>query len=164
VWRWFSESQLQVCKQLRSVNPHRAHAARQCCVDNDTVRRLGVTFDQFVCLGRCNGAVVDAHRACDVTLQQFRATVSAICGQQPMEKSSFLVSRFVHIRMCIYVCRCICIYIYIYIRIHISSKRSRCNCSYSRATFGQTGDGHWSPIGGYHAELDMVGPVSCMTL
>jgi hypothetical protein len=68
----------------------------QCCVDNDTVRRLGVTFDQFVCLGRCNGAVVDAHRASNVTLQQFRATVSAICGQQPMEKSSFLVSRCVY--------------------------------------------------------------------
>lgn len=102
VWRWFSETQLQ------------------CCVDNETVRRLGVTFDQFVCLGRCNGAVVDAHRASDATLEQFRGTVAAICSQQPTEKPSFLVS------------------------------------SYSRATFGQTGDGHWSPIGGYHAALDMV--------
>jgi hypothetical protein len=53
-----------------------------------------VTFDQFVCLGRCNGAVVDAHRASDVTLEQFRGTVAAVCGQQPMEKTAFLVSRF----------------------------------------------------------------------
>jgi hypothetical protein len=67
----------------------------QCCVDNDTVRRLGVTFDQFVCLGRCNGAVVESHRASDVSLQQFRSTVIAICGQQPTEKTSFLVSRSV---------------------------------------------------------------------
>ena len=49
----------------------------------------------------------------------------------------------------------VCIYTYTYI-----STRSRCNFSYSRATFGQTGDGHWSPVGGYHAELDMVGTVS----
>jgi glutathione gamma-glutamylcysteinyltransferase len=51
VWRWFSESQLQV-----RAPPPRHVLSRdvwQCCVDNDTVRRLGVTFDQFVCLGRC---------------------------------------------------------------------------------------------------------------
>ena len=65
----------------------------QCCVDNDTVRRLGVTFDQFVCLGRCNGAVVEAHRSSEVSLQQFRATVGAICSQQLLDKTSFLVSR-----------------------------------------------------------------------
>jgi len=28
--------------------------------------------------------------------------------------------------------------------------------SYSRRTFGQTGDGHFSPIGGYHAGKDLV--------
>lgn len=28
--------------------------------------------------------------------------------------------------------------------------------SYSRATMSQTGDGHFSPIGGYHAEQDLV--------
>ena len=29
-------------------------------------------------------------------------------------------------------------------------------CSYSRATLSQTGDGHFSPIGGYHAGRDSV--------
>ena len=29
-------------------------------------------------------------------------------------------------------------------------------CSYSRATLSQTGDGHFSPIGGYHAGRDLV--------
>jgi ATP sulfurylase len=29
-------------------------------------------------------------------------------------------------------------------------------CSYSRTAFSQTGDGHFSPIGGYHPEQDMV--------
>jgi glutathione gamma-glutamylcysteinyltransferase len=29
-------------------------------------------------------------------------------------------------------------------------------CSYSRRTLGQTGDGHFSPIGGYHKERDLV--------
>ncbi len=28
--------------------------------------------------------------------------------------------------------------------------------SYSRSTLGQTGDGHYSPIGGYHPEKDLV--------
>lgn len=29
-------------------------------------------------------------------------------------------------------------------------------CSYSRGVLGQTGDGHFSPIGGYHADRDLV--------
>ena len=29
-------------------------------------------------------------------------------------------------------------------------------CSYSRKTLGQTGDGHFTPIGGYHKERDLV--------
>lgn len=29
-------------------------------------------------------------------------------------------------------------------------------CSYSRRTLGQTGDGHFSPIGGYHSGQDLV--------
>lgn len=28
--------------------------------------------------------------------------------------------------------------------------------SYSRRTLGQTGDGHFSPVGGYHAGRDLV--------
>lgn len=95
MWRWFSESQLQVRRCLRLPQVSFVVYTWQCCVDNDTVRRLGVTFDQFVCLGRCNGAVVEAHRASDISLQHFRSTVIAICSQQPTEKTSFLVSRLV---------------------------------------------------------------------
>ena len=29
-------------------------------------------------------------------------------------------------------------------------------CSYSRAVLGQTGDGHFSPIGGYNPDKDML--------
>jgi len=29
-------------------------------------------------------------------------------------------------------------------------------CNYSRKALGQTGDGHFSPIGGYEAEADRV--------
>jgi hypothetical protein len=81
--------------QLFGVNFIISDCSIQCCVDNDTVRRVGVTFDQFVCLGRCNGAVVDAYRASDVTLEQFRHTVNTICGLQPKDRASFIVSRFV---------------------------------------------------------------------
>ncbi len=141
MWRWFSESQLQVRRCLRLPQVSFVVYTWQCCVDNDTVRRLGVTFDQFVCLGRCNGAVVEAHRASDISLQHFRSTVIAICSQQPTEKTSFLVSRLVESLALLCALR--------FARLHRI-------ISYCRGTFGQTGDGHWSPVGGYHAGLDMV--------
>ena len=40
-WRWFTEEQLE------------------CCVKLEIVKEAGITMDQFVCLGVCNGAVAE---------------------------------------------------------------------------------------------------------
>lgn len=37
-----------------------------------------------------------------------------------------------------------------------NSSATKLVCSFSRAALGQTGDGHFSPIGAYHAESDSV--------
>lgn len=37
-----------------------------------------------------------------------------------------------------------------------SSDQQHMIVSYSRKAFSQTGDGHFSPVGGYHAERDLV--------
>jgi hypothetical protein len=45
-WRWFDEQVL----------------IHSCCMDMDTVKRVGVTLDQFVSVARCNGAKVFLRR------------------------------------------------------------------------------------------------------
>lgn len=92
-WRWYSESMLD------------------CCVELEEVRERGLTFDEWSCLARCQGLVVDAVQAEESTLEAFRASVVGVCA-----------------RMDAVVC-----------------------VTYSRKPLGQAGDGHFSPIGGYHA-------------
>ena len=90
-----------------------------CCVDLEEVAKVGLTFNEWICLARCQGLVVDdVHRASEelATVETFRATV----------------------RQC-------------------STATDRALCvAYSRKVVGQSGDGHYSPIGGYHAESDRV--------
>jgi len=104
-WRWFSEDLLDCCEPL------------------EVVKEKGVTFGKVVCLARCNGAQVDAHRVdeADVTEEDFRKAVTASCETDPG-------------------CGCSGVVV----------------VSYSRKQLGQTGDGHYSPIGGYHRASDQV--------
>ena len=102
VWRWYDESLLDCCKDLEAV------------------RQEGITFDEFVCLARCNGCSPVAERAGQCsdcgTLDAFRAKVLSATTQSEAVLA----------------------------------------LSYSRRVLGQSGDGHFSPVGGYHAEQDMV--------
>eukprot|EP00918_Siedleckia_nematoides_P010923 GHVU01023940.1.p1 GENE.GHVU01023940.1~~GHVU01023940.1.p1 ORF type:complete len:255 (+),score=48.46 GHVU01023940.1:66-830(+) len=43
-WRWYHEGMLD------------------CCIDLEKVKERGVNFDEFACLGRCNGLEATAHR------------------------------------------------------------------------------------------------------
>jgi glutathione gamma-glutamylcysteinyltransferase len=81
------------------------------------VKNQGITFDEFVCLARCNGAIAAPSRYHQSSLAQFRATVQEVCSTPE--------------------------------GIHLVA-------AYSRQLFEQTGDGHFSPIGGYHAPRDLV--------
>jgi glutathione gamma-glutamylcysteinyltransferase len=97
-WRWVHESMLDCCRPL------------------ELVKKEGVTFRQLACLGRCNGAEIDAEYASDASEARFREEVRRICRQT----EEFLI------------------------------------VSYSRGALNQTGDGHFSPIGGYHPGRDLV--------
>uniref|UniRef100_K3WV57 glutathione gamma-glutamylcysteinyltransferase n=1 Tax=Globisporangium ultimum (strain ATCC 200006 / CBS 805.95 / DAOM BR144) TaxID=431595 RepID=K3WV57_GLOUD len=99
-WRWFSEELLN------------------CCTPLDVAKEKGISFANFVCLAKCNGALADEMRATssELTLDRFREIVKRSC----------------------------------------STSTEVVVLNYSRKALGQTGDGHFSPIGGYHEETDMV--------
>jgi len=100
-----------------------------CCEPLDRVKEMGIVWPKWVCLARCNGAYVDARRADDkdASLECFRQFVLQTSSQE----------------------------------VGCSTEEGAGNlqvlvCSYSRKQFGQTGDGHYSPIGGFHAGKDLV--------
>ncbi|GLD96586.1 hypothetical protein PINS_up005269 [Pythium insidiosum] len=98
-WRWFSEELFD------------------CCTPLQVAKQRGITFAEFVCLAKCNGALAQQVRATpELTLDAFRAVVKRSCAGT----SEIVV------------------------------------LNYSRKVLGQTGDGHFSPIGGYHEAEDMV--------
>jgi len=87
-----------------------------CCTPLDVVKKCGITFTEFACLARCNGASVTAVRGDDSTLEGFRNAVKEATSQESL---------------------------------HLVA-------SYSRQVLGQTGQGHYSPIGGYHQGKDLA--------
>jgi len=60
-WRWYSEEMLN------------------CCMDLEEVKEVGITFDIFACLARCQGLQVEKHFAQDHTLQAFRIAINRAC-------------------------------------------------------------------------------------
>ena len=99
VWRWYGEEFLD------------------CCLPLSVIKENGITFDEFVCIAGCNGAVVKPNRYNHSSLENFRQAVEQVTTA-PGD-------------------------------IHLV-------VSYSRKVLGQTGDGHFSPIGGYHRQRDLV--------
>jgi glutathione gamma-glutamylcysteinyltransferase len=99
-----------------------------CCSETSStkVRAEGLTFDMFKCLASCNGAVATAHRA-----------PTPWADAEDLEDFR---RRFRDIVKT--TCR--------------SMDRNFIVISYSRESLGQTGAGHFSPIGGYHEASDSV--------
>lgn len=97
-WRWFAEDMLD------------------CCTPLEVVRKRGITFTEFACLARCNGASVTSVRGDESTLEGFRNAIKEATSQEAL-----------HLVV-----------------------------SYSRQVLGQTGQGHYSPVGGYHPGKDLA--------
>lgn len=97
-----------------------------CCTSADEVRQAGLSFDMFRCLAGCNGAAVQAQRA--PTLSEGNEVTEAFL--ETFRSAVRAVSRSQE-RECLVVC-------------------------YSREALGQTGAGHFSPVGGYHEASDSV--------
>ncbi len=99
VWRWYGEEMLDCCQSL------------------PVIKETGITLEEFVCISRCNGAKVTAHRYTERSLNEFR---------QDVQQTTSIAHG-----------------------IHMVA-------AYSRKVLGQTGDGHFSPLGGYHPQRDLV--------
>jgi len=99
-----------------------------CCSMPGKHLEEGLTMDMFRKMASCNGAHVVAHRApCNDV------------GQSETELAAF-AEIFRHTAK----------------TISSGSDRQFLVVSYCRGALGQTGAGHFSPIGGYHAESDSV--------
>lgn len=92
----------------------------------EKVRRDGMDFDEFESLARCHGIRIRAHK-------HDLKNHSDACNRDILQFRSHVMA----------VC---------------SSDKSESFIvvNFSRTVLGQTGDGHFSPIGGYHKEKDLV--------
>jgi len=96
------------------------------CIAPATVQEQGLTFDVFANLASCNGASVFVCRA----------------PENPMDEKE--LDSFANLFRAT-------------VRAALGgSEREFLVASYSRQSLGQTGGGHFSPIGGYHEESDSV--------
>jgi glutathione gamma-glutamylcysteinyltransferase len=146
VWRWFDESMLDCCEPL------------------DIVRMKGITLPKLSCLARCNGAYCSLNYGTDVTVDKFREDV-------------LLVSRCATRSDGTTVCCGLAREPNVNAGVESTMTEDCCNgngsteimgtCSkvpgrhvmivaYNRGDLNQSGSGHFSPIGGYCAERDLV--------
>ena len=133
-WRWFDENLLD------------------CCVPLEVVAKEGVTLDQVACLARCNGADVTVRRAppLDSSCQPSDAAATAACcnkaqSMQP-EATSVLTAADFEAAVREVCCDS---------AAH-SATPAVLVVSYSRGSMGQSGDGHFSPIGAFAPSSRMV--------
>ena len=96
------------------------------------VKRTGITFGTFACLAKCQGLDVDAVYGSDSTCDDFRRAVRRTCAEEEEEEPSPSSSP------------------------PSPSPSSFLVVSYTRAVVGQTGTGHFSPIGAYDEASDRV--------
>lgn len=94
----------------------------ECCAPLELVKEKGITFEQFVCLAKCHGLAVQARRH----------------DQRYIFKSPLLkLSTFEEFKN----------------DLLTTSTEPGCHMvvSFDRGAMGQTGIGHFSPIGAYHS-------------
>ena len=129
-WRWFNESMLDCCEPL------------------ERIKQKGITFSKLACLARCNGAAVEQSPspavAPDASTEGAKGASGEVeggaggggggggggSGEERFRQAVIGVAR--------------------------GNGDQQLIVSYSRKEFRQTGDGHFSPIGGYHAASDSV--------
>ena len=98
IWRWYSDEMLE------------------CCTSLEVVRQRGTSCDEFQCIGKCNGLLIEFKPANKHSVEEFRndLTLSSKSNQK------ILV------------------------------------VSFDRTLLGQTGTGHYSPIGAFLPSEDKV--------
>jgi glutathione gamma-glutamylcysteinyltransferase len=122
-----------------------------CCRPLEDVKREGITLPQAACLARCNGAHVELQRFGSFSLEDLRKHVSIAGGDVMTKAGSTHRASLAHMALL-----CACLFAPRQVLEVCSSGEEHLVVSYSRRTFLQTGDGHFSPVGGYHAQRDLV--------
>lgn len=151
VWRWFDESMLDCCESL------------------DVVRMKGITLPKLSCLARCNGAHSTLVYGDEISLDEFREDVilistipsslpkpSPCCALKTRTSTAPITLSESSVNSC---CDRSAIIDSSHRPLREPARRDTRNvmiCSYNRRTLKQTGTGHFSPIGGYCAERDLV--------
>ena len=106
-----------------------AESMFDCCVSLEEAKQSGITLDEFVCLARCQGVAVSAVRpppVGDMEVVQTGSTNSVDAFRETVKSVTGGNGSAVLI------------------------------ISYSRKMLGQTGSGHFSPIGAYDSASDRV--------
>jgi hypothetical protein len=112
-----------------------------CCDPLEVVKLQGITVAKLSCLARCNGAKVSVKYGDAITLEEFREDVKRVCSQSPHHfKDSHCAKKQGSEQG----------------EEDHEHKAVVMIASYSRRILKQSGSGHFSPIGGFHTEKDMV--------
>jgi glutathione gamma-glutamylcysteinyltransferase len=138
-------STLTVCLNAFAVDPRQTwkgpwrwyeESMLNCCVDLDDVKRTGITMSVFHCLAQCQGLTSRVYYAQDEssTVEHFREQVRVACveaeeGDDDSSGSGSGSDDHLHSILVV---------------------------SYNRRGLGQSGTGHFSPIGAYDAASDSV--------
>lgn len=106
----------------RWVSEEMLHCETQavCGHSLEKVQKFGLSFSEFESLARCHGVNIVSRRACH--------SLDEECGKDGLREFQALVDR---------VCS-------------MDQAKTFLVTNFSRKYLGQTGDGHYSPIGGYH--------------
>jgi len=132
-WRWFDESMLECCEPL------------------EVVRERGICIGKLDCLARCNGATTVLKYGDSTSVEEFRRDVirttggrnahlhegeARLCSEEACNGSHHHHEQEQH---------------------HVQQGQNELLIvGYNRQIMGQTGTGHFSPVGGYHAGRDMA--------
>jgi glutathione gamma-glutamylcysteinyltransferase len=100
---------------------------KMCGNSLDKIKKIGMNFDEFESYGRCHG----------VNIQSYRTVVATPGSVEESNQISLFRS---HVEAS---CR-------------LDTADQFIVTNFSRKYIGQTGDGHFSPIGGYHPEKDLI--------
>lgn len=135
VWRWFSEEMLD------------------CCVDIEKVKQTGITMEEFVCISQCNGAEARVFRDGDLIQNEKQSSCNSCIKEQDginsesESKSNIMVDIELFRKHVMNSCKATC-------QLEDGCEFGFVAVSYSRKIVGQTGSGHFSPIGAYYPSID----------
>eukprot|EP00467_Chlorarachnion_reptans_P004396 CAMPEP_0114516504 /NCGR_PEP_ID=MMETSP0109-20121206/17364_1 /TAXON_ID=29199 /ORGANISM="Chlorarachnion reptans, Strain CCCM449" /LENGTH=511 /DNA_ID=CAMNT_0001696899 /DNA_START=47 /DNA_END=1582 /DNA_ORIENTATION=+ len=97
-----------------------------CCKSLDEIKLHGLTFSEWKQLAKCNGVKIEARYASESNIEEFRRTVMQITADSEDSK------------------------------VAGQENRKFIVVSYTRKGLQQSGSGHFSPLGAYDPEGDMV--------